>query len=101
SMSGIVTVTMASVDQMVKSIGMLMAITTSVILAFHWVFDVVPAANAPANARVQQRKTSTAVNRHAANQTTLAHSTLPCAHTALSGLRPIGDTVRTLKQECC
>lgn len=92
-MSWTATLTRASIDQVAGSIAMTMAASISVTRALHWIFDIVPAANAPAGAPVQRRKTSTTANRAATNQTSLAHSALPftrngrCGHDLSAGNR--------------
>jgi hypothetical protein len=100
-----------SVDQVAGSIAMAMAASIGVTLALHWIFNIVPAANAPAGAPAQRRKTSTTANRLATNQTSLPHSPLPftrngrCGHDLSAGNRatatrrsvsnPIGDSPYT------
>lgn len=75
----------ASVDQAPRSMAMAMAASIGVTLSLHWIFDVVPAANARADVPVQRRKTTTTANRLAANQTSLAHSALPFTRNGRGG----------------
>jgi hypothetical protein len=115
-MGGIVTITRASVDQVAGCIAVPTAATISVNILTHGVFDVPPAATAPASPRVQQRKVNTTVNPLAANQTSLAHSTSPFTRTTppsstAGGLDitrwttavkfPTGDTADTLTRRYC
>jgi hypothetical protein len=69
------------VNQVAGPIAMAIAASIGVTLQRHWIFDVAPAANAPAGAPVQRRKTSTTANRLVTNQTSLAHSVSPFTRT--------------------
>jgi hypothetical protein len=124
-MSGIVTLA-GGVYQMASPIAIPIATTIGVILLVNRIFDVVPAASAPASAGGQWRTASTTGNRLAPNHTSLAHSTLLLTHadhgglelsaeapqltttainraiaTHRSGPKPIGDIAHTLTRRCC
>jgi hypothetical protein len=115
-MSGIVTLAEASLDHAAGPIAIPIASTADVTLLFHWIFDAVPAAHAPAGARVQPRKVSPTFNRSATNQTSLAHSAPLFTHNAPYGIIasaaattpststvmfPISDTAYLPTRGCC
>jgi hypothetical protein len=97
-MSGIATLGSAAVDQAAGSIAIPMVATIGVIVLAHWLFDVVPAANALAGAGNQRRMASATGNRPAANHTPLAHSTFDL--TWLSNPTRACDTAHPLRREC-
>jgi hypothetical protein len=125
-MSGTVTLARASFYQMAGSIAIPIAATIGVILLAHRIFDVVPAASAPASAGGQRPMASTTGNHLASNHTSLAHRTSLFTHadhgglelsakapqlittaidraiaTHRSGPKPVGDIAHPLTRRCC